>query len=71
MLFCTRRLTRRAWSWINVWAMEKFKEIKLMPKVKDLKMVAANGTDIGNYGQKLIKSRGVAATTTSTFTRLM
>ena len=56
---------------VNVWPKEKFKEIKLMPKVKDLKMVAANGTDIGNYGQKLIKFRGVAATTTSTFTRPM
>ena len=56
---------------VNVWPKEKLKEIKLMPKVKDLKMVAANGTDIGNYEQKLIKFYGVAATTTSTFRRPM
>jgi len=37
--------------------------VKIMPKRRGLRMVAANGTDIENLGQKVIKFRGVAVDT--------
>ena len=41
----------------------------MMPKVKGLKMVATNAADIGNYGQKVIKFRGVVAARRAGFVR--
>ena len=44
---------------VSVWPKEKLKNVKLLPKKKGLKMVAANGTEIKNEGQKDIKFRGL------------
>ena len=43
----------------NVWPMMKQPEGKVMPRKAGLRMVAANGTSIQNYGQQEIKFRGV------------
>lgn len=34
---------------------------KLLPKTADIRMVAANGTDIPCYGQRIVRFRGVEA----------
>ena len=54
---------------VNVWPKQKLQDGKIMPKKEGLRMVAANGTDIQNYGQKEIKFRGVAHGIASVFTR--
>ena len=46
---------------VSVWPKDKLREVEMLPKVKGLKMVAANGTEIKNEGQKIIKFRGVGA----------
>ena len=45
---------------VNVWPKNKLSNIPMMQKKKGLKLVAANGTDIQNFGQKVIKFRGFA-----------
>ena len=34
---------------------------ELKPKKAGMRMIAANGTEIANYGQRLVKFRGIAA----------
>ena len=48
---------------VSVWPRGKLKGVKMHPKQKVLKMVAANGTEIKNEGQKVIRFRGVEAPT--------
>ena len=45
---------------VSVWPKGKLKGVKLL-KTKGLKMQAANGTEIVDKGQKVIKFRGVGA----------
>lgn len=47
---------------VNVWPRNTLREVPMKPKAKGLKMVAANGSEITNYGQKLIKFRGTHCT---------
>ena len=44
------------------------KEVRMMPKKAGLKMVAANGTEIENVGQKVIKFQGRACENPLDFT---
>ena len=48
---------------VTVWPKNKMLGVKMMPKRRGLRMVAANGTDIENFGQKVIKLRGVTVDT--------
>ena len=43
---------------VSVWPNDKLKSVKLLPKQQGLRMAAANGTDIRNEGQNIIKFRG-------------
>ena len=43
---------------VHVWPKEKLPKVPLLPKQDGLKMMAANGSEIKNYGRKLIKFRG-------------
>ena len=43
---------------VNVWPMDKLPSVPMMAKKSDLRMIAANGSEIRNYGRKLIKFRG-------------
>ena len=45
---------------VSVWPKSLLPTVKMEPKKEGLRMVAANGTPIKNYGQKLIKFRGTA-----------
>ena len=45
---------------VNVWPKDLLPNVQMMPKKKGLRMVAANRSEIKNYGQKVIKFRGVA-----------
>ena len=47
---------------VSVWPKDKLKTVKMLPAQKGLRMVAANGTEIRNEGQKIIKFRGVQMT---------
>ena len=47
---------------VNVWPKDKLKEIPMIPRNANLKMSAANGTEIKNYGQKIIKFFGIDST---------
>jgi len=53
---------------VSVWPRTVEMEGKLLPKAKGLKMVAANGTEIKNEGQKVIKFQGRGATGAEGFT---
>ena len=44
---------------VHVWPKTKQPEGKVLPRKAGLRMVAANGTNIQNYGQKEICFRGV------------
>ena len=43
---------------VSVWPRALLPVATMEPKKEGLRMVAANGTPIKNYGQKLIKFRG-------------
>ena len=43
---------------VSVWPKNKMPEVRLEPKQKGLKMVAANGSSIENFGQKTVAFRG-------------
>ena len=43
---------------VNVWPKNKLPSVPMMAKKSDLRMIAANGSEIRNYGRKLIKFRG-------------
>ena len=45
---------------VNVWLNNLLPKVKIQPKKVGLRMIAANGTEIKNYGQKLVKFRGTA-----------
>jgi hypothetical protein len=45
---------------VNVWPKNKLKNVPMMPKKNGLTMKAANGTEIANYGRKIIKFRGIS-----------
>ena len=45
----------------NVWPRGLQSGAALRPKKEGMRMVAANGTDIANYGRRLVKFRGVEA----------
>ena len=47
---------------VNVWPEDKLRGIPTKPKKTNLKMSAANGTEIQNYGQKVIKFCGIDST---------
>ena len=47
---------------VNVWPKNKMKEVPMRAKKPGLKMCAANGTEIPNYGQKVIKFQGIDST---------
>jgi hypothetical protein len=44
---------------VSVWPRGMRKEVKMMPRKEGLRMVAANGTEIENFGQKIIKFQGM------------
>ena len=44
---------------VSVWPKDKLKSVKLLPKQHGLRMIAANGTEIRNEGQKIIRFRGL------------
>ena len=46
---------------VSVWPKSQLQSVPMLPKQKGLRMVAANGTEIKNEGQKIIKFRGVGA----------
>ena len=46
---------------VSVWPKGKLPEVKMEPKLKGLKMAAANGSAIENIGQKPVAFRGKAA----------
>ena len=56
---------------VSVWPRAKVKEGTLLHKKPGLKMIAANGTEIRNEGQKVIKFRGLSTSTApdATFAR--
>ena len=43
---------------VSVWPQNKMPEIRLEPKQKGLKMIAANGSSIEKFGQKTVAFRG-------------
>jgi hypothetical protein len=43
---------------VHVWPKEKLQHVPILPKKPGLKMCAANGSEIQNYGRKVIKFRG-------------
>ena len=43
---------------MHVWPKNKLKEVPIRPKKPGLQMCAASGSEIRNYGRKLIKFRG-------------
>ena len=43
---------------VSVWPKNKMPELRLEPKQKGLKMVAANGSAIENFGQKVVAFHG-------------
>ena len=45
---------------VSVWPADKLPEVSMTAKKPGLRMVAANGTDMKNYGQKTIRFRGLA-----------
>ena len=46
---------------VSVWPKGKMKGVKMLPQQKGLRMKAANGTEIVNSGQKVIRFRGVGS----------
>ena len=44
---------------VSVWPKGQLKSVPMLPKQKGSRMVAANGTEIKNEGQKIIKFGGV------------
>ena len=50
---------------VNVLPKSMFQDEPMLPKQENLKMVAANGTVIQNFGQKVIRFRGDAVRTES------
>ena len=45
---------------VNVWPVDRQTAVPMKPKQSGLKMTAANGSEIENLGQKIIKFRGVS-----------
>ena len=43
---------------VSVWPKDKLPELETKSKIAGLRMVAANGTEMQNYGQKLVRFRG-------------
>ena len=43
---------------VSVWPMKMKEGVETLPKKAGLNMIAANGTKIYNYGQKMIKFKG-------------
>ena len=52
---------------VSVWPKEKLRSAKLLPKKKGLKMIAANGTEFKNEGQKIIEFRGLTSSVGPSF----
>lgn len=52
------KITLDSGAGVSVWPKSMKKDVKMLPKVQGLKMVAANGTEIENVGQKIIKFQG-------------
>ena len=50
---------------VSVWPKGKLPEVKMEPKLKGLKMIAANGSSIENFGQKTLAFRGAVAAESS------
>ena len=48
---------------VSVWPVEKLKQVEMLPRKLGLRMIAANGTEMSNYGQKFVKFRGIAGDT--------
>ena len=44
---------------VNVWPKDWWNEAKMEQKIPGLKMVAANGTEIANFGQKVIRFNAI------------
>ena len=49
----TDSITLDSGAGVGVWPIE------MLPKAPGIKMIAANGTEIENHGQKIIKFRGI------------
>ena len=45
---------------VSVWPKNLLPKVKIQPKEEGLRTIAANGTEIKNYGQALVKFRGTA-----------
>ena len=52
------KITLDSGAGVSVWPRSMKADVKMTPKVKGLKMIAANGTEIENFGQKVIKFQG-------------
>ena len=46
---------------VSVWPKDKLPEVETAEKIAGLRMMAANGTEMRNYGQKFVRFRGVSA----------
>ena len=46
---------------VNVWPQGRREDIPVMPTRSELRMCAANGTEIQNLGSKIVQFRGVKA----------
>ena len=57
----TTKVTLDSGAGCNVWPKGPPTGSKLRPKENGVKMVAANGTEITNYGKRLVRFRGVQA----------
>ena len=52
---------------VNVWPKGHLPEVKMEPKMKGLKMIAAIGSSIENFGQKTVAFRGAVVESSLVF----
>ena len=52
------KITLDSGAGVSVWPKAMKRDIKMLPKVQGLRMMAANGTEIEHIGQKIIKFQG-------------
>jgi hypothetical protein len=53
------KITLDSGAGVSVWPQKLKKNLKMLPKDDSLRMIAANGTPIQNYGKKVIKFKGL------------
>jgi hypothetical protein len=55
------KITLDSGAGVSVWPKGMKPNLELLPKDEGLKMIAANGTKIANYGKKVVKFKGLQA----------